>query len=45
MHTLGVEELSELYPRWADFVEVRRRFDPRGVLESPYLRRVLGPIS
>ncbi|AXV06289.1 oxidoreductase, FAD-binding [Euzebya pacifica] len=45
MHTLGVEELSELYPRWEDFVEVRRRFDPRGVLESPYLRRVLGPIS
>lgn len=45
MHTLGAEELSGLYPRWDDFASVRRRLDPHGVLESPYLRRVLGPVS
>lgn len=42
MHGLGVEELTELYPRMADFRAVRDRLDPDRVLGNAYLERVLG---
>jgi FAD-linked oxidoreductase len=42
MHRLGVEELSDLYPRLADFRAVRDRLDPDRVLTNEYLTRVLG---
>ena len=42
MHTLGVEELGELYPRMDDFRAVRDRLDPDRVLGNAYLERVLG---
>ncbi|WP_060916390.1 FAD-binding protein [Microbacterium oleivorans] len=29
---------AELYPRWADFVALQRRFDPRGAFVNDYLR-------
>jgi len=29
---------AELYPRWADFVALQRRFDPRGAFVNEYLR-------
>jgi hypothetical protein len=32
------------YPRFDEFVAVRNRLDPRGVLTNAYLDRVLGPI-
>ena len=43
MHDLGVEELTALYPRMADFRAVRDRLDPDRLLTNPYLDRVLGP--
>lgn len=43
MHTLGLEELSALYPRMDDFRAVRDRLDPDRVLANDYLERVLGP--
>ncbi len=41
-HTLTAAELRPLYPRWDDFLEVRRQTDPQGVFLSPYLRALLG---
>ncbi|MCK6521615.1 FAD-binding protein [Myxococcota bacterium] len=38
-------ELATLYPRWAEFQALRRRFDPAGVLVNPFIERVLGPVS
>lgn len=43
MHSLGHEELGELYPRLGDFRAVRDRLDPDRVLTNDYLTRVLGP--
>jgi FAD/FMN-containing dehydrogenase len=37
-------ELATLYPRWAQFQALRRRFDPAGVFASPFTERVLGPV-
>ncbi len=42
MHSLGVEELTALYPRMGDFRAVRDRLDPDRVLANQYLTRVLG---
>ena len=41
-HWLGPEDLRRLYPRFDDFLEVRRQADPDGVLLTPYLRDLLG---
>mgnify|MGYP001072316647 CR=1 FL=1 len=43
LHTLGVEQLDELYPRLGDFRAIRDRLDPDRVLGNAYLTRVLGP--
>lgn len=42
LHKLGEAELSRLYPRWADFQALRRRFDPQGRLLNAHLRQVFG---
>ena len=42
LHTLGAEQLNELYPRFADFVEVRDRLDPDRRFANPHLDLVLG---
>ena len=42
LHTLGKDELRELYPRWDEFQQVRRRLDPNGKLLNPHLRRLFG---
>lgn len=42
MHWLGARELCRLYPRFDDFIAVRRRTDPDGVLLTPYMRHLLG---
>jgi FAD/FMN-containing dehydrogenase len=42
LHRLGEAELSKVYPRWADFQAVRRRFDPQGRLLNDHLRQVFG---
>jgi len=35
--------LGTRYPRFAEFVALRDRLDPSGVLSNAYLDRVLGP--
>lgn len=42
LHTLAAPALAALYPRWDDFLAVRRRADPRGRLLNPYLRTLFG---
>ncbi|MDE1174350.1 MAG: D-arabinono-1,4-lactone oxidase [Parvibaculaceae bacterium] len=42
LHTLGASELVALYPRWDDFIALRRRLDPQGKFLNQHLRRVFG---
>jgi hypothetical protein len=32
--------IASMYPRYEDWLEVRRRLDARGVFDSPFTRRV-----
>ncbi|MBO0852045.1 MAG: FAD-binding protein [Pseudonocardia sp.] len=43
MHGRDAEELRGRYPRFDEFLAVRRRADPGGVFANEYLDRVLGP--
>lgn len=36
----GAEELSTLYPRWEDFLSLRREMDPDGKFLNEYLRKL-----
>ncbi|MCB9781070.1 MAG: FAD-binding protein [Alphaproteobacteria bacterium] len=38
-------ELWKLYEYWGDFQALRRQWDPRGVFQSAWHDRVLGPLS
>jgi FAD-linked oxidoreductase len=40
LNTLGAADLRELYPRWDDFLEVRRAIDPGGKFLNPYLQKL-----
>ena len=40
LHTHTAKELSELYPMWDTFQEVRERLDPRGLFMNDFLRRI-----
>jgi FAD-linked oxidoreductase len=42
MHTLTAEDLSKLYPRFKDAMEVRRDIDPDNRFVTPYMARLLG---
>ena len=42
LHTLDAPRLAALYPRFRDFLEVRRELDPEGRLLNAHLRTVLG---
>lgn len=42
IHTLEAKQLSELYPRWNDFLRIRRELDPRGKFLNEHLQRVFG---
>ena len=42
LNTLQREDFRKLYPRWDDFVEVRRTIDPNGRFLNPYLAGVFG---
>jgi FAD-linked oxidoreductase len=42
LHSLTAPRLAALYPRWRDFLEVRRELDPAGRFLNPHLRSVLG---
>jgi FAD-linked oxidoreductase len=45
LHGLDAEQLRARYPRYDEFVAVRDRLDPGGVLSNAYLDRVLGPVG
>ena len=45
LHTRSADDLRALYPRFDDFLAVRRRLDPGGLLRNPHLDRVLGPLA
>lgn len=36
------EQLSKLYPKWNDFMEIRKALDPNGKFLNPYLSEVFG---
>jgi L-gulono-1,4-lactone dehydrogenase len=42
MHSLTAQDLRPLYPRFDDFVALRRELDPTARFTNPYLDRVLG---
>ena len=42
MHSLTAAELSRLYPRWKDALDVRREIDPDNRFVTPYVARLLG---
>jgi L-gulono-1,4-lactone dehydrogenase len=41
LNTLTRERVAQLYPRWADWLAVRQRFNASGVFDSPFTARVL----
>jgi len=41
INALTPERVSQLYPRWADWLAVRRRFNASGVFDSPFTARVV----
>ena len=40
VHSLGHNELNELYPRFTDFKEIRKALDPNGRLLNNHLRKL-----
>ncbi|MFA7262974.1 MAG: D-arabinono-1,4-lactone oxidase [Caulobacter sp.] len=42
LHSLKGRDLAALYPRWNDFLDVRRELDPQGRLLNPYLTTLFG---
>jgi FAD-linked oxidoreductase len=42
LHNLGARQLSQLYPRWKEFTEVRAALDPQGKFLNGHLRTVFG---
>ena len=42
LHSLGAEQLRELYPRFGEFTALRDRLDPERRFTNAYLDRVLG---
>ena len=38
VHSLTHLELTELYPRFKDFMELRRELDPQGRMLNPHLQ-------
>jgi FAD/FMN-containing dehydrogenase len=41
-HGLDAQSIGQLYPRWNEFLHLRRELDPRGVFLNGYLSRLLG---
>ncbi|OHX14003.1 FAD-dependent oxidoreductase [Chromobacterium sphagni] len=42
LHAHRAIDFAALYPRWNDFLQLRRQFDPKGLLLNPHLRQVFG---
>lgn len=41
MHTLTASELSQLYPMWNKFQEIRTQLDPEGLFMNDYLKKLM----
>nr|VFK20776.1 MAG: L-gulonolactone oxidase [Candidatus Kentron sp. LPFa] len=41
-HTMAGDEFGKLYPRWDDFLKVRKKLDPNGKFLTPYFTKLLG---
>ncbi|MDP1744242.1 MAG: D-arabinono-1,4-lactone oxidase [Bacteroidota bacterium] len=41
MHTRTAKELSQLYPMWNKFQEVRNQLDPNGLFMNDYLKKLM----
>ena len=42
LHTLSAPEFAARYPKWDEFLRVRKEVDPEGKFLNSYLKRVLG---
>jgi FAD-linked oxidoreductase len=42
LHSLKAADFVKLYPRWGDYLALRRRLDPEGRLLNSYLKGILG---
>jgi FAD-linked oxidoreductase len=42
LHAHQASDLATLYPRWKDFLEIRRQCDPQGRMLNPHLRQLFG---
>lgn len=42
LHFMTADRLARLFPRYEDFLEVRRQFDPNGVFINDHLRPLFG---
>ena len=42
LHSLGYAELSSLYSRFSDFINLRAELDPAGRLLNDHLRKIFG---
>ena len=42
LHFMTADRLARLFPKYEDFLEVRRRFDPKGVFLNDHLRPLFG---
>jgi hypothetical protein len=45
MHDLDAHTLRARYPKFDDFLRVRKESDPNGTFANTYLDRVLGPVG
>lgn len=41
-HQMRGDELAAVYPRWHDFLALRKKMDPQGMFLNPYLRNLFG---
>jgi FAD-linked oxidoreductase len=42
LHDLAAPDLAARYPRWRDFVALRKDLDPQGRMVTPYVARLFG---
>jgi FAD/FMN-containing dehydrogenase len=42
IHFLSRERVEQLYPKYGDFQQIRREFDPNGIFLNPHLRALFG---
>lgn len=41
LHTMGPDDLAEVYPKYDDFRTIRREVDPEGRFLTPYMKQLL----